>query len=142
MLNHYSGAEGFLGWLAMQPIAHRLAMGKLSDKEAGALGPNIKRIEKALLKAWSKTFPKDPIQKLYVAYFFESSGYHLHIHLIPRTRNVAPVLRALSKHDTVDAWRTPKLSSHPAFPEAYRKSYHGYCEQVRRLMIELKRSLR
>lgn len=148
ILNHYSGSEGFLGWLAMQPTKHRLAMAKLSDEEAGALGPNIKRIEKALLKAWSKSFPKDPIEKLYVAYFFESSDYHLHVHLIPRTRKVAPVLRALSKpkHDTeekfVDAWRTSDLSSHPAFPKAYQKSYHGYCALVRGLMIELKQSLR
>jgi hypothetical protein len=41
-LNHYGGPEGYLGWLALQPVYHRMAFSELTDEELGHLGPNIR----------------------------------------------------------------------------------------------------
>ncbi len=137
MLNHYGGTEAFLGWLAMQPVKHSIALACLSDREAKALGPNIKRVETCLRSVWEGIHPDDPIERVYVAYFLESSGYHLHVHLIPRVRSAAALLRSLSDDNSVDAWRTPKLSAHPDIRLAYRKTGASYCARVRALMSGL-----
>ena len=33
-LNHYGGGEGYLGWLAIAPVAHRMTLASLTDVEA------------------------------------------------------------------------------------------------------------
>ena len=33
IVNHYAGEEGFLGWLALQPRYHRMAISDLTDDE-------------------------------------------------------------------------------------------------------------
>lgn len=89
ILNHYGGNEGFLGWMALQPKLHRMDLTDLTPDEMKALGGNIQRVERALRSYWSFRFESDPIQRVYVVYFFESffnsppTEYHLHIHLIP-----------------------------------------------------------
>jgi hypothetical protein len=139
LLNHYGGKEGFLGWRAIQPIKHRMAFHQLSSVEAKWFGSNIKVIETALRAIWKRRFRADPIERLYLAYFRESSGYHLHAHLVPRTRRMAPILKKLSAHGTVDAWRTPCLSSHPLFPNHYKNSDRGYRSRVKSLMSDLQK---
>ena len=141
LLNHYGGSEGFLGWLAIQPAKHRVAFEKLSLTEASSFGPNIKLIDRYLRKAWRQRFPNDPIERMYLVYFLESSGYHFHAHLIPRTRRMASILKKLSADGTVDAWRTPCLSSHPAFPDRYKQANREYSELVTWFMAVLRKSL-
>src|SRR5438132_5826342 len=72
VLNQYQGDEGFLGWMALQPLRHCDTLTKLKAKELNALGRNIKRVELALHKYWQKRFPKDQIKRMYVIYFYES----------------------------------------------------------------------
>lgn len=109
-LNHYGGDEDFLGWLALQPRYHRMELKDLRPNEAAALGGNIQDIDIALRSYWSTAFPKDPIERVYVVYFFEGvfdrpkpQPYHLHIHLIPRTKKFAHALRT-EDGSTINAW--------------------------------------
>ena len=129
VVNQYCGEEGFLGWLALQPRYHRMALSQLTLEEAQTLGPNIKALDAALCGYWSHDFPDDPIDRVYVVYFFESEfteprkekDFHLHVHLIPRFRSLA---RALSRtKDNVtwnDGWRIPCLKDNGAIPEPYQ----------------------
>jgi diadenosine tetraphosphate (Ap4A) HIT family hydrolase len=88
ILNHYAGWEVFFGWMALQSRYHRMELTDLTPDETKALGKNIQNIDLALRQYWSLKFPSDPIQRVYVVYFFESEGYHLHIHLIPRSKKL------------------------------------------------------
>jgi diadenosine tetraphosphate (Ap4A) HIT family hydrolase len=116
-LNHYNGPEGFLGWLALSPIAHRDELSDLSTEETTSLGVHIRNVELALREYWSTpSFKKDPLLKIYVIYFFESKDFHLHFHLIPRTERFS---HAFSTRKP--AWDTPKLTTcWSEFPEQYR----------------------
>jgi diadenosine tetraphosphate (Ap4A) HIT family hydrolase len=113
ILNHYGGDEGFLGWMALQPRFHRMELTDLNTDEANALGKNIQNIDLAMRQYWAIEFPKDPVRRVYVVYFFESAfekssdKYHLHIHLIPRTEKLGDLLREEGK---VIAWNIYKLS--------------------------------
>lgn len=123
ILNHYQGPEAFLGWLALQPSRHVMELSDLTKDELVALGPNIKRIDKALHTYWKNNFPEDPIERVYVVYFFESayewppSKYHLHLHLIARPR----CFRGLQRNgDSQVGWRLYDVKTHPSFPVKYR----------------------
>ena len=114
ILSHYRGSEGFLGWLALQPECHKMGVKDLNEKELQALGPNIKKIEIALEKYWGKWFSSDQTQRIYIVYYFESvfderpSNFHMHIHLIPRTETMRPLLNM--KSGDVNAWKIYKIS--------------------------------
>lgn len=122
-LNHYGNKEGFLGWLALQPRDHCMEISDLSTPQAAALGPNLKCINVALRQYWSIEFD-DPIERVYTLYFHEGvfdkepSPYHLHLHLVPRTRRLDPLLRACGE---ILAWDIYKISKLAAFPHEYRR---------------------
>ncbi len=112
-LNHYGGSEGYLGWLALQPRCHKMALSELTPTEAQHLGPNIQNIDRVVSDHFSSTF-SDPVERMYVVYFFESASthpYHLHIHLIPRMRTIENRLRA---------WEAPRATKSATFPNRYR----------------------
>ena len=128
ILNHYGGAEGFLGWMTLQPRQHRMDFADLGPKEIKALGSNIQRVDKALGVYWNRedNFPDDPIKRIYVVYFFESAfnkageEWHMHIHLIPRTRELGTNRRHEYKPWKVAAWKIAQLSDKFWFPPRYR----------------------
>ena len=130
MLNHYQNDEqGFLGWLVLQPELHTEAWDDLENTELKALGPNIKRIKRAM----RKHFSEDNVMRIYVIYLFESpfdeppGQHHLHIHLIPRFAKLDVLLREYGK-PTIDgecisginSWNIYRLTRLNAFPEEYR----------------------
>ena len=148
-LNHYGGAEGFLGWLVLSPKACRKELTDLSKGEACALGGIIQKIDRILREYWLSRFgKKDPILRVYVVYFFESTGYNLHLHLIPRPKSFSCAFSTGKP-----AWDTPKLTKcWDDFPEKYRirsrgKSLAG-CQKieeegkVKDLMASIKRNLK
>ena len=61
--------------------------------------------------------------------FFESAGYHLHIHLIPRYASIEVRLQA---------WNMPIATKSPTFPDRYRRSYPAYNDDVDQLMSFLR----
>src|SRR5215831_2365383 len=94
-LNHYGGDEGFFGWLALQPIEHRLTLRDLSEVEAAALGPNLGRLEQGIYGYWQSA--GQPADRVYAMYFLESQlesghSWHLHIHVVPRFRCLAELM--------------------------------------------------
>ncbi len=115
ILNHYAGDEGFLGWMALQPRFHRMKFTDFTDDEAKALGKNIQNINTALCEYWSIHFPEDPVEKLYVVCFHESEEYHIHIHLIPRTKELGG-----EDPTAYMAWKTFKRTEKEPFPQEYR----------------------
>lgn len=120
ILNHFAGDGVFLGWMALQPRFHRMKFTDLTDDETKALGKNIQNINIALCEYWSIRFPKDPIEKLYVVCFHESEEYHMHIHLIPRTKE-------LGADDPTEymAWNTSERTKKDRFPPEYRIMIKG-----------------
>ena len=126
ILNHYSDEDTFLGRMALQPRYHRMELWELTTKEAATLGGNIQKIDIALRQYWSIRFPDDPIERVYVVYFFESvfdkpkpTEFHLHIHLIPRAKSLDPLLRK-ADGSTIIAWNIHKLGKRRDFPQQYR----------------------
>jgi len=136
ILNHYSSEEGFLGWMALQPRFHRMELKDLTADETRALGGNIQNIDIALRQYWAIRFRDDLIQRVYLVYFFESTGYHLHIHLVPRTKKFyeleaegcsvlkekkdCPLLFApLNKYKFI-AWNICRINKHKKFPQRYQ----------------------
>ena len=116
IVNHYAGSEGFLGWMALQPLFHRMDLADLTQDEARTLGSNIQNIDMGLRQYWTIQFPKDPIERLYVVYFFESEGYHLHIHPIPRTKKLGQ-----ENPSEKAAWKIYTLAPcWKGFPREYR----------------------
>ena len=147
VLNHYGGSEGFLGWLALQPRYHKMELSQLKEEEARSIGPHVQQIESTLRNYWSRQFSDDPIERLYIVYFFESAFesdfsrksnpyYHLHIHLIPRTKKLGggiPWQRA--------AWGTAKLVEQDWFPPEYQTKDKAGVEKARNLMEFLEEGL-
>ncbi len=139
VLNHYGGDEGFLGWLALQPKFHRMDFPDLTPKELASLGGNIARIAKALRHCWPDRFA-DLIERVYVVYFFESAyddpptDFHMHIHMIPRSRKMGEGKSGSETPSAVAAWKTSCLASQPWFPDAYRTRNGAREEEVRELM--------
>ena len=127
-LNHYGGKEGFLGWLILQPQYHREQLRDLEESESKALGPNIKDIEITLRKYWEKHFSKDPMERMYVIYFSESSA-HLHFHVIARPKSIRELTlcrKACSGYSEiqsepvkVEAWNMPFATKCRRFPLEY-----------------------
>src|SRR5437870_3593235 len=70
-VNHYDNKEGFLGWLALQPRYHRMALADLQDNELLAFGHNIHSVDRCLTQYWRHRFPRDPLKRVYIVYFFE-----------------------------------------------------------------------
>jgi diadenosine tetraphosphate (Ap4A) HIT family hydrolase len=149
-LTHYRGSEGWLGWLALHPRAHRMQLAELSGREAAALGPNIVRIERALVEYWRHAFADDPIVRMYVVYFFESAfqdpplpqAYHLHIHLIPRFGSLAGgMARSADGATWVDAWKVPEVSASGHLRENYSRQSSAWAERVTALMDHLRQRL-
>ncbi len=140
MLNHYQNDEqGFLGWLALQPELHTEQWDDLEDDELKALGPNIKRIKRAL----RKHFSDDSVKRIYVIYLFESpfdeppGKHHLHIHLIPRFAKMDSLLREPTNSGSgINAWKLYQLREElkSDFPEEYR--WDG--QKIEALMEELR----
>lgn len=131
-LNHYGGPEGYLGWLALQPFWHRMAFSELTDEELRHLGPNISAVERVLSEYWKQVF-NDPIERLYVVYFFEGCGpYHVHVHLIPRFASLEPRLHA---------WEAPRATTSATFPQQYRREVSDFHNQVCCLMEHLRNNL-
>ena len=151
ILNQYGGQEGFLGWLALQPYYHRMELTDLDDEETMHLGMYIKKVEIALYEYWAKSFQSDPIERMYVIYFFEScfdkptpSLYHLHIHLIPRTKRLGDLLRQYTNDSSsILAWDIYKLSRHrDTFPYDYQiHPIHEHEEKIISLMTYLRQRL-
>ena len=140
LLNHYQGSEAFLGWLAMQPKLHAMELSDLNEAELKSLGPNTTLIDKALRAYWVEHHKEDPIERVYVVYFFESahewppSKYHLHVHLIARPQS----LRGLqSNGESLTGWRLCDVKKHSSFPLRYRPTQHS----VSNLMDALRQSL-
>jgi len=121
ILNHYGAKENnFLGRLVLQPKFHRMELAELTAEELETLGPNIGRVEKALKDYWCERFPSDPLQRVYVVYFFEEAfhpkgEWHLHIHLIARTKRLGR-----GEPWEIAAWNVRKLPKEPWFPADYQ----------------------
>ena len=140
LVNQYGGGEGFLGWLALQPREHRMQLEELSADEASEMGIAIQKVKKGLKDYWKEEWPEDQFDRVYVTYFFESvfdnnpTKYHLHIHLIPRTRKMRALL---SKEGSVNCWEIYRISKMDGFPEEYLR----YDERVEKLMRALRRRI-
>jgi len=133
-LNSYGGSEGFLGWLALQPRYHRMSLAELLPDELRELGPNIRAIDRAITQYWKEEY-SDPVERLYVIYFFESADeepFHLHLHLIPRFRSLSAEMRA---------WKVAKATKNKLFPSTYTREAVEYADRVRRLMDYLRHEL-
>jgi diadenosine tetraphosphate (Ap4A) HIT family hydrolase len=137
LLNQYWGGEGFLGWMALGPKEHRMQLEDLSPEETSEMGTAIQKIKKALKEYWKEVWPEDRFDRLYVTYFFESvfgnkpNEYHLHIHLIPRTKKMRALI---SNKGNIVCWDIYKISSMDGFPEEYLR----YEERVLKLMNALR----
>ena len=92
---------------------------------------------------WEIRFPSDRLERVCIVYFFESvfdeppTDYHLHLHLIPRTRKMVG-----SKHPSdAAAWNILKLTKSKEFPNEYQTKDRGnnlYEAEVVALMTCLK----
>jgi diadenosine tetraphosphate (Ap4A) HIT family hydrolase len=135
ILNHYQGDEGFLGWMALQPRRHRCELAQLEPSELAILGENIQKIDSALQTYWQEHFSNDPIKRVYVVYFYESvydkpkpTSFHLHMHLIPRTKLLDRLLREspqpgsdpTTTSSTIVAWNIYRVTKYIDFPSEYR----------------------
>ena len=149
VLNHYNDyQQGFLGWLILQPYYHRMEWSDLTTEEAMTLGTNICKIDNTLRRYWEINFKDDTIKRLYVTYFHEGifdmpkqNPYHLHIHLIPRTKKIGLLLQEEADGITmVNAWRIYESTEKPNFPTEYRiRRFDG--ERAYHLMTFLRDNL-
>lgn len=152
IVNQFGGCEGFLGWLALQPRFHRMALSDLTNEELQSLGPNIQALDACLTQYWHLHFPDDPVRRVYVVYFFESAfqcpqenpPFHLHMHIIPRFLSLATENRLLRKENGVawaDGWRVPTLNPNNSVPEPYRRSSPEWEGRTSTLMSYLRHEL-
>lgn len=152
--NQYRGTEGFLGWLALQPRFHRTSLGSLSELEARSLGPNLQALDAVLTQYWSLQFPEDPVERVYVIYMFESEfqvprpskdqDFHLHIHLIPRTKTLGQSGRLRVTKNGVawnDGWHMPRMAEHGMIPEPYRLTADNRVARATALMDYVRHEL-
>jgi diadenosine tetraphosphate (Ap4A) HIT family hydrolase len=149
ILNHYRAAQGYLGWLVLQPCAHRDEIADLTESEASSLGLHVKRVDAALRSFWNTTFPDDPIERVYFVYFFESPfdlpappNYHLHLHAIPRTTRIGRELREQSGGgSSINAWEIYKLQRTGKIPERYERPSGDTWPAASELVNYLRREL-
>ncbi len=130
ILNHYGGDEGFLGWFALQPRYHRMEISDLTDKETIYLGRNIQKIENTFRNYWNNNFNDDSIERVYIVYFFDSvfdlpkiTNYHLHFHLIVRTKEIGELLRKgrYCTAPNINAWMIHRIIYDIDFPPKYKR---------------------
>lgn len=151
-VNQYGGGEGYLGWLALQPRYHRTRLTDLAPGEVTALGSNLQALDRVLTQYWTLQFPDDPIDRVYVAYFYESAfedppepkPYHLHIHVIPRFRSLArPGALRIKKGTQTwnDAWQVPHLAERMMIPEPYARHSPMWENRATTLMDYLRHEL-
>ncbi len=94
MVNHYQDEkEGFLGWLVIQPIKHRMVSSEMTNEELEEFGVATKRLENALRTAHDAMNPSDQIELVYLVRLGESTlakpaEWHLHCHMVPRTSSM------------------------------------------------------
>jgi hypothetical protein len=148
--NQYAGGEGYLGWLALQPRFHRMELGQLSTTELECLGPNISSLDGGLRAYWRLQYPSDPVEKVYVVYFFESPNedpppnerFHLHIHVIPRFKSLDHFLRCQPTGPTwPDGWEVAKLTKAGKVSEPYQRTSPMWEKRAESLMSFLKHEL-
>jgi diadenosine tetraphosphate (Ap4A) HIT family hydrolase len=84
-LEHALSPAPLAGWLILKPLRHCEGLEELTEAEAAALGPLLRRACAALRAATGAA-------KVYSAFWGEAVA-HLHIHLIPRAPDLAEELR-------------------------------------------------
>ena len=152
VVNQYTGSEGFLGWLALQPRFHRRSLSDLTESEATTLGPNIQALDRVLTRYWLHQFPADRVERVYIVYMFESEfidplpkeQFHLHIHLIPRTEAFAqPGRLRFTKGETTwnDGWHMPRMGEHGMIPEPYQLQPNNRLARATSLMDYVRHEL-
>ena len=101
-INHYQSKEAFLGWLALQPKCHREHLMCCTQQELEELGMHFKNVETALRSALQQMRPGEEgdVERVYFVLFSESAGWHMHFHVIPRTKR----LRESSGDVEYNAW--------------------------------------
>jgi len=104
-VNHYGSEQAILGWLALQPVEHKLTLDELSDETLDDLGSALGSVQKAMKRVWRHDFPNDPLERIHTISFMEShfdgdnsrqeakSYFHAHIFLIPRSLSLGKVIR-------------------------------------------------
>jgi len=130
VLHHYTGSEGFLGWLALQPREHRGGLDDLTNGESEGFGVLLKAIEESLRAYWQEEFPNDPLERVYIACFYESSK-HLHLHIVPRPESFKDIrfcTEACSEFELIEkesrwayGWHVYLASRCDRFPDTYRR---------------------
>ena len=83
-LEHTFGPLPLAGWLVLKPRRHVESVAELTEAEALALGPLIRRASAALTAVLG-------CPKVYVICFAEAAGAaHVHFHLVPRAADLPP----------------------------------------------------
>lgn len=130
-VNQYGGSEGYLGWMALQPKSHRMNISELTNGELENMGKNIAHIDQVLSDYWRLKFPNDPLERIYVTYFFDSvfnampSPYHLHMHMIPRTQRIKELIL---DNGNIICWDIYKAAKNVRFPREYIKTPENITE--------------
>jgi len=146
ILHHSTGDEGFLGWLVLQPYKHRRNLCDFSREEAREFGEVVGMIEKSLDAYWRKEFPEDPLERVYVACFYESSS-HLHLHIVPRPKSFEDLhvcTKSCSVFEDIDVtaawpygWRIYLAHGCHQFPDRYRRDKQKTMELMAFLKTKL-----
>ena len=129
-----------------------MALSELTPSEAAAMGPNVQVLDEILTRYWTLEFPSDPVERVYVVYFFESEFtrpkpkelWHLHIHVIPRPHDLAEdgLLRVTKNGATwSDGWRLPHITDKDAFPKRYRLTPDNCVARSSKLMDYIRHEL-
>jgi hypothetical protein len=104
-VNHYGSDQAILGWLALQPVEHKLTLDELSGETLDDLGSALGSVQRAMRKVWRQKFPNDSLERIHTVSFMEShfdehkptqqskSFFHAHIFLIPRSESLGKVIR-------------------------------------------------
>ncbi|MGH7691159.1 MAG: HIT family protein [Candidatus Dormibacteria bacterium] len=89
----HSFNSALLGWLVVLPLRHVESFHELSQDEAQALGDLLRRVSAALIAVLECT-------KTYAVMFAEAPGFeHLHVHIIPRPRDLPDELQGCKIFD-------------------------------------------
>ena len=94
-LEHTFEPFPLVGWLILKPLRHVESLAGLTPEEAAALGPLLRRITAAMLAELAP-------ERVYTVLLAESVA-HVHIHLIPRTRDLPETLYGGRIFDLLEA---------------------------------------
>lgn len=84
------------GWVVAAPARHVVSLADLDPAEAAALGPLLTAVSRAVVEVTGCV-------KTYVALFAEAERYqHVHVHVIPRYRDLPDGLRGPGVFDYLD----------------------------------------